>query len=216
MTPSDMGLQFCIMKFLFSVITFLFFSLVVSSVAQIGEPRSYFLSKFGQPNGSIEPRLVESVGKAEVFKHDKSGLEFIVEYDKEDTAWVIIFHGRSVRTATAESLVAKNLGPKVQQKRFLNTEYWIEREKDLRAFYYKSPSPKLVVMTAASLESERKPRLGLLKALPDVLPPKGGVRGSRPIGLTGTKNDPLADFGSTDEVIQDEESKSEEVEKEEE
>ena len=49
-----------------------------------------------------------------------------------------------------------------------------------------------------------------------VLPPKGRLRGSRPIGLTGTKNDPLADFGSTDEVIQDEESKSEEVEKEEE
>ena len=211
-----MGLQFCIMKSFLSVITFLFFSLVVSSVAQIGEPRSYFLSKFGQPNGSIEPRLVESVGKAELFKHDKTGIEFIVEYDKKDTAWVIIFHGRSVRTATAESLVAKNLGPKVQQSKFLSTEYWIEREKDLRAFYYRYPSPKLVIMTAASLESERKPRLDLLKALPDVLPPKGGVRGSRPIGLTGTKNDPLADFGSTDEVIQDDESKSEEVEKEEE
>ena len=85
-----MGLQFCIMKFLFSVITFLFFSLVVSSVAQIGEPRSYFLSKFGQPNGSIEPRLVESVGKAELFKHDKTGIEFIVEYDNKDNDCVII------------------------------------------------------------------------------------------------------------------------------
>ena len=211
-----MGLQFCIMKSFLSVITFLFFSLVVSSFAQIGEPRSYFLSKFGQPNGSIEPRLVESFGKAELFKNDKSGLEFIVEYDKKDTAWVIIFHGRKVKPATAETLVAINLGPKVQQTKFLSTDYWIEREKDLRAFYFRYQSQKLVVMTTASLESERNPRSDLLKALPDVLPSKGGARGSRPVGLTGTKNDPLADFRSPDKVIQDEESKSEEVEKEEE
>ena len=203
------------MKLFLPLITFLFFSLVASSQAQIGEPRSYFLSKFGKPTGSIEPRLVESVGKAELFKHDKTGIEFIVEYDKKDTAWVIIFHGRAVRTSTAESLVAKNLGPKVQQSKFLSTEYWIEREKDLRAFYYRYPSPKLVVMKAASLESKRKPRLELLKALPDVLPPKSGPRGSQPAGLTGTKNDPLADFGSDDEVVEEEKSKAKDAEKEE-
>ena len=187
---------------------------IISSEAQIGEPRSYFLKQFGQPKGSIETRLVESVGKAELYKHDQSGIEFIVEYDSDNKAWVIIFHGRAVRTGIAESLVAKNLGPKVQQSRFLSTEYWIEREKDLRAFYYRYPSPKLVVMTEASLESERKPRQDLLKALPDVLPPKSGGRGSRPVGLTGTKNDPLADFGSSDESPDKAESTNKETEKE--
>ena len=55
----------------------------------------------------------------------------------------------------------------------------------------------------------------LLKALPDVLPPKGGPRGSQPAGLTGTKNDPLADFGSDDEVVEEEKPKAKDAEKEE-
>ena len=46
-------------------------------------------------------------------------------------------------------------------------------------------------------------------------PPKGGPRGSQPAGLTGTKNDPLADFGSDDEVVEEEKPKAKDAEKEE-
>tara|TARA_B100000965_G_C19581252_1_gene753638 strand:- start:289 stop:906 length:618 start_codon:yes stop_codon:yes gene_type:complete len=187
---------------------------ITSSEAQIGEPRKNVHRLLGQPVGSIEPRLVESVGKAELFKN--GGIEVIVEYDQNEKAWVIIYHGRNVKTRTAESLVAENLGPNVQQTRFLNTEYWIEREEKLRAFYYRYPSPKCVVMTLESLDSERKPRQNILKALPNVLPPKVGSKGSRPVGLSGTKNDPISAFRFRNKESEedDSDSSSKEVDKE--
>ena len=128
--------------------------------------------------------------KADVFNVARFGFDFNVEY-KDNIAWVVTFHGRKVRRTMADSLVAKNCGAKVQSGEFLSGKYWIEKEKKLRAFYYSAPMPRLVVMTEESLKSKRTPRDIILKALPNVLP---AAAGNQKQALSGTKNDPFAQF----------------------
>lgn len=91
----------------------------------------------------------------------------------------------------ADSLVALNCGPKVATGEFLSGKYWIEKEKKIHAFYYSAPMPRLVVMTEKSLESKRTPREIILKALPNVL---SSSAGNQKKALSGTKNDPFAQF----------------------
>ena len=185
------GLQSESMRALYLLFVFGFLQFVGPANAQIGWSKEEIVGKFGEPIGNATKGLLESDGtKADVFTDANFGFDFNVEY-KDNIAWVVTFHGRKVRRSMADSLVAVNCGPKVQSGEFLSGKYWIEKEKNLRAFYYSAPMPRLVVMTEESLESKTTPREIILKALPNVLP---SATGNQKKALSGTKNDPFAKY----------------------
>ena len=211
------GLQSESMRALYLLFVFGFLQFVGSANAQIGWSKEEIVGKFGEPIGNATKGLLESDGtKADVFTDANFGFDFNVEY-KDNIAWVVTFHGRKVRRSMADSLVAVNCGPKVQSGEFLSGKYWIEKEKNLRAFYYSAPMPRLVVMTEESLESKTTPREIILKALPNVLP---SAAGNQKKALSGTKNDPFARYrkrkgGDASSKKTEEDSKEESDSKEE-
>ncbi len=209
------GLQSELMRALYLLFVFGFLQFMGPANAQIGWSKEEIVGKFGEPIGDATKGLLESDGtKADVFTDANFGFDFNVEY-KDNIAWVVTFHGRKVRRSMADSLVAINCGPKVQSGEFLSGKYWIEKEKNLRAFYYSAPMPRLVVMTEESLESKTTPREIILKALPNVLP---SAAGNRKKALSGTKNDPFAKYrkrGDASSKKTEEDSKEESDPKEE-
>ena len=207
------------MRALYLLFVFGFVQFVDPANAQDGGPigwtKEEIVAQFGEPIGDATKALLDSDGtKADVFNAANFGFDFNVEY-KDNIAWVVTFHGRKVRRSMADSLVALNCGPKVATGEFLSGKYWIEKEKKLRAFYYSAPMPRLVVMTEKSLESKRTPREIILKALPNVL---SSSAGNQKKALSGTKNDPFAQFrkgGDASSKKTEEDSKEESDSKEE-
>lgn len=219
MTIRWQGLQSELMRALYLLFVFGFVQFVDPANAQDGGPigwtKEEIVAQFGEPIGDATKALLDSDGtKADVFNAANFGFDFNVEY-KDNIAWVVTFHGRKVRRSMADSLVALNCGPKVATGEFLSGKYWIEKEKKIHAFYYSAPMPRLVVMTEKSLESKRTPREIILKALPNVL---SSSAGNQKKALSGTKNDPFAQFrkgGDASSKKTEEDSKEESDSKEE-
>ena len=219
MTIRWQGLQSELMRALYLLFVFGFVQFVDPANAQDGGPigwtKEEIVAQFGEPIGDATKALLDSDGtKADVFNAANFGFDFNVEY-KDNIAWVVTFHGRKVRRSMADSLVALNCGPKVATGEFLSGKYWIEKEKKIHAFYYSAPMPRLVVMTEKSLKSKRTPREIILKALPNVL---SSSAGNQKKALSGTKNDPFAQFrkgGDASSKKTEEDSKEESDSKEE-